>query len=242
MDIPAHVKAAIRYILNPQSPMFNIDDLKWTTSQQIIVVYRGQCNVSAKNIPRLGSNPLEISTNYKRPISTTLVLNQYIEQFACAQPGGRIFEIHVTPGVKYAFLSNSVQGFDINRDEVFQFLKDELAPGHFFKTKSLGQIRAAFFSRLSKEREVVFDPRTIAFVNEAGSPETWDGPSTKSVLQEVDKRGKPTGITREVDSYKTFMVAKKGGRGRSLRTHSTRRNKNGRRFARKSKGSRHGRH
>ena len=241
MEVPPRVKAVIRYVLNPRSPNFRIEDLAWTTAIQEIVVYRGQCNVSTKNIPRLGDNALEISTLHGRPISTALVLNQKIEDFACAFPGGRIFEIHLMPGTKYSYLSNSIGGFDVNRDEVFQFLKDELPEGAYYKTKSLGQIRAAFFNILGREREVVLDPTTIVFLKEDRSPETWDGPLTKAVLYEVDARGRQTGKTRMTDVYKTFIVPREG-RGRSLRTHSTRRSKNGRRFTRKPKNCRSRRH
>lgn len=241
MDIPTAVKAVIRYILNPYSPEFRLEDLTWATASQEMIVYRGQCNVSTKNIPRLGENPLQISTAYNRPISTSLVLNQHIEQFACAHPGGRIFEISIAPGVRYSYLRNSLRGFDVNRDEVFQFLKDELPVGSYYKTKSLGQIRAAFFSRLSKEQEVVLDPRGIVFTTQTGAPESWSGPMTKTLVYEVDSRGKPTGMTRLADVYRTYVVPQVG-RGRSLRTHSTRRNKNGRGSTRKSQGRRHGRY
>lgn len=240
--IPARVKAAIRYVLNPRSPHFRLEDLAWTTATQELVVYRGQCNVSTKNIPRVGNNPLEISTLHARPISTALVLNQHIEEFACAFPGGRIFEIHIMPGTKYCYINNSIGGFDVNRDEVFQFLKDELSVGQYYKTKSLAQIRAGFFNILSREREIVLDPSSIVFVKEDRSPETWNGPLTKAVLHEVNVRGKQTGVSRLTDVYKTFVVAKAGGRGRSLRTHSTRRSKNGRRLTRKPKDSRGRRH
>ena len=239
MDVPNRVKAAIRYVLNPRSPAFNIEDLVWSEVQpgQELVVYRGQCAVSEKNIPRLGDNPLAISTAYGRPISTSMILNQHIEEFACRYPGGRIFEIHLTPGTKYASIKDSLKDFDVNRNEVFQFLKDELPETSGYKKKSLAQLRGGFFYILAREKEILLDPRRIAFVNER-----WDNPMVQSVLQVVDERGKPTGQTRMVETYRTFVVPKTGGRGRSLRTHSTRRSKNGRRLTRKSKDSRSRRH
>jgi hypothetical protein len=237
--IPNRVKAAIRYVLNPRSPIFNMDDLVWTQVQpgQELVVYRGQCNVSPKLIPRVGDNPLIISTAYGRPISTSLVLNQHIEEFACQHPGGRLFEIHLTPGTKYAAIQNSLKGFAVNRDEVFQFLKDELPVGSFYKDKSLARIRGTFFYILAHEKEIILDPRSIVFVKEPKykSPETWDKPMVKSVLQVIDNRGKPTGQIRMAETYRTFVAPLAGGRGRSLRTHSARRSKNGRGLTRKSK-------
>lgn len=244
MEVPANVKAAIRYILNPQSPTFVLNDLVWKEVQpgEELVVYRGQCNVSTKNIPRLGDNPLQISTVYERPISTSRILNQHIEEFACQSPNGRIFEIHLTPGTPYANVKESLEGFEVNRDEVFAFLKDELPETNQYKSKSLAQIRGAFFNTLSREKELLLDPRKIVFVKEDKTPETWDNEMSQSTLQQIDRRGNPTGATRMVDTYKTFVVPKVEGRGRSLRRHFTRRSKNGRRFTRKSKDSRGSRH
>jgi hypothetical protein len=203
VPVPEHVKAVIRYVMTPSSNKFNPYALVWTTTSSRIVVHRGQCAQSAKNIPRVGSNPLEISLQYGKPISTSRVMTDKIREFSC-KPDGRLFEIHVVPGVLVADLRDSLKGYDVNNDAVFQFLKDELPTTSMWKTKSLGQLRAAFFATLGKEKEVLLDPFMGRFLKESGEPEDWSSPEVNGV-------------------YVTGFFPKKAGRRRTLRSRRKKR-------------------
>jgi hypothetical protein len=151
-----------------------------------------------KNIPRVGSNPFEISLEYGKPISTSTELTNKIRGFSC-KPKGRLFEIHVVPGVRIAELSDSIKGYTIT-PETFQFLRDELGRSSAWKTKSFGQLLAAFFTTLGKEKEVLLDPTKGWFRKESGDPEDWSSPEVNGV-------------------YVTGFFPKKGGRRRTLRSN-----------------------
>jgi hypothetical protein len=198
--VPAKVKAVIRYILNPRSPLFNMADLVPTVTTEEMVLYRGQCGQSDKKIPRLGNNPLEISLAYGRPISTSAQLSPAIWKFAC-KPEGRLFEIHVTRGVTVYILSKSLEKADLSRD-VFQFIKDELPADSGYKNRSVAQIRAAFFKKLAEEKEVLLDPNSGIFKKESGEIEDW----TSDEVARGDKT-----------VYVTGFFPKKAGRRRATR-------------------------
>lgn len=195
--VPDRVKAVIRHVMNPTSPKFNPSFLVWESTKSPLVLYRGQCGRSSKNIPRIGSSPLEIS-NYGKPISTSMTLTDKIKRFACEPPNGRIFEIHVVPGVPVARLRDSLNGHNVT-EAVFQFLKDELPDTSYYKKKSLEQIRRAFFSILMKENEVLLDPSKGRFLKESGESEDWKS-------DEIDGK------------YVTGFFPNKGGRRRTLRS------------------------
>ena len=197
--VPERVKAVIRYVMNPSSDKFKSVDLVWKITTAPLVVYRGQCAQSTKNIPRVGNNPREISLVYRKPISTSEKLTDKIRAFSC-KPGGRLFEIHVVPGVKVAVLRESLRGYDVNKDEVFQFLKNELPDSSAWKTHTLAQLRATFFRTLSSEQEVLLDPSAGRFLKESGDPEDWQSPEVNGV-------------------YVTGFFPKKGGRRRTLRSN-----------------------
>jgi hypothetical protein len=203
VPVPERVKAVIRYVMTPSSDKFNPYALKWTTIGDGVVVYRGQCAHSTKNIPRVGSNPREISLAYGKPISTSRELTDKIRGFSC-KPDGRLFEIHVVPGVRIADLRDSLKWYDVNNDAVFQFLKDELPDTSIWKTKSLAQLRAGFFATLGKEKEVLLDPYTGQFLKESGDPEDWSSPEVNGV-------------------YVTGFFPKKAGRRRTLRSRRKKR-------------------
>jgi len=208
VPVPERVKAVIRYVMNPSSDKFNPYALAWTTTQprrpgEKFVVYRGQCAQSTKNIPRVGSNPLEISLAYGKPISTSRELTDKIREFSCS-PRGRLFAIHVVPGVRIADLRDSLKGYDVNSDATFEFLTDELPPSSAWKTKSPGQLRAAFFATLGKEKEVLLDPFAGRFLKESGEPEDWSSPEVNGV-------------------YVTGFFPKKAGRRRTLRSRRKKR-------------------
>ena len=198
--VPAKVKAVIRYILNPRSPLFNMADLVSTVTTGETVLYRGQCDESDKKIPRLGNNPLEISLAYGRPISTSAQLSPAIWKFAC-KPNGRLFEIHVTRGVTVYILSKSLEKADLSK-EVFQFIKDELPDDSGYKTMSVAQIRAIFFKKLAEEKEVLFDPNSGIFRKESGEAEDWTS-------EEVARGDKTVDVTG--------FFPKKAGRRRATR-------------------------
>ena len=202
--VPEKVKAVIRYVLNPSSDKFNMSALDWKTTTEPLVLYRGQCSESKKAIARVGNNPLEISLQYGKVISTSASLTPKIKAFAC-RPNGRMFEIHVVPGVPVARLRDSLNGYNVT-EAVFQFLKDrdELPVTSIWKTKPLAQIRAAFFSTLMKENEVLLDPSKGRFLKESGEQEDWTSP-------EVDGK------------YVTGFFPTKGGRRRTLRSRRKRR-------------------
>jgi len=199
-DVPAKVKAVIRYILNSRSPLFNMADLVSTVTTEEMTLYRGQCAESTKKIPRIGNNPLEISLAYGRPISTSAELSPAIWKFAC-KPNGRLFEIHVARGVTVYILSESVEKADLSK-EVFQFLKDELPDDSGYKNRSVAQIRAVFFKKLAEEKEVLLDPNSGIFKKESGEIEDWTS-------EEVARGDKTV--------YVTGFFPKKAGRRRATR-------------------------
>ena len=203
MFVPDRVMAVIRRVMNQASAKFNSSFLVWEATKFPLVLYRGQCGRSSKNIPRVGTNPLEISTNYGEPISTSRAMTDKIREFSC-KPNGRLFEIHVVPGVLVADLRDSLKGYDVNNDAVFQFLKDELPTTSMWKTKSLAQLRAGFFKTLSDEQEVLLDPFVGRFRKESGEPEDWISPEVNGV-------------------YVTGFFPKKAGRRRTLRSRRKRR-------------------
>ena len=203
MFVPDRVMAVIRRVMNQASAKFNPSFLVWEATKSPLVLYRGQCGHSSKNIPRVGTNPLEISTNYGQPISTSRAMTDKIREFSC-KPDGRLFEIHVVPGVLVADLRDSLKGYDVNNDAVFQFLKDELPATSMWKTKSLAQLRAGFFKTLSDEQEVLLDPFAGRFRKESGEPEDWRSPEVNGV-------------------YVTGFFPKKAGRRRTLRSRRKRR-------------------
>jgi hypothetical protein len=203
VPVPERVKAVIRYVMNPISPEFKISDIVWTTTKSELTVYRGQCAQSTKNIPRVGSNPLEISLAYGKPISTSRELTDKIREFSC-RPSGRLFEIHVVPGIRIADLRDSLKGYDVNADATFEFLRDELPPSSAWKTKSPAQLRAGFFATLGKEKEVLLDPSAGRFLKESGEPEDWSSPEVNGV-------------------YVTGFFPKKAGRRRTLRSRRKKR-------------------
>ena len=127
-----------------------------------------------------------------------------IRGFSC-KPNGRLFEIHVVPGVLVADLRDSLKGYDVNNDAVFQFLKDELPDTSMWQTMSLAQLRAGFFKTLSDEQEVLLDPFAGRFLKESGEPENWRSPEVNGVYV--------TG----------FFPKKRGGRRRTLRSKPKRR-------------------
>jgi hypothetical protein len=126
-----------------------------------------------------------------------------IRGFAC-KPYGRVFEIHVVPGVIVADLRVSLRGYDVNNDAVFRFLKDELPATSMWKTKSLAQLRAGFFKTLSDEQEVLLYPSVGRFLKESGEPENWSSPEVNGV-------------------YVTGFFPQKAGRRRTLRSRRKRR-------------------
>jgi hypothetical protein len=202
VPVPERVKAVIRRVMTPSSDKFDLSALKWTTTTSPLVVYRGQCAQTTKAIPRVGNNPLEISLQYGKPISTSKEVTTKINGFAC-KPNGRLFEIHVVPGVLVADLGNSLREYNVD-ESTFQFLKDELPNTSGYNKLSLKQIRAAFFGTLAKEQEVLLDPSKGIFRNELGETEDWKSP-------EVDGK------------YVTGFFPTKGGRRHTLRSRRKKR-------------------
>jgi hypothetical protein len=250
------------YVLNPSSVTLN--DLPWSvccepdkvTGKTVgFVVYRGQSSAPKGSIPRLGFNPNEIRLDIGRPLSSSTELNQHIESFAA--PPGRLFLIHVTPGIKYINVksyisqysnSQSSNPFDV---DFFESISAALPPTSGFFGQKASRIAGEFWRRLAKEKEIILSPDNAKFRSETG-PETWSRPEAMvdAVLTEVyestskakgpdgkpvHKTGQPTGVTRKVKVYETGLFPLASGRGRTFRRTSKRRNKNGRRLTRQSK-------
>jgi len=202
VPIPEKVKAVIRRVLNPSSDKFVPSALIWKITTKPLVLYRGQCGKSTKAISRVGNNSLEISSQYGKPISTSASLTSKIQAFAC-KPDGRMFEIHVVPGVLVARLQDSINGYNVDK-ATFQFLKDELPDRSAYKNMSLDQILAAFFRTLKTENEVLLDLSKGVFRKESGEPEDWMSP-------EMDGK------------YVTGFFPINGGRRRTLRSRRKKR-------------------
>jgi len=203
VPVPEHVKAVIRRVMTPSSDKFDLSALKWTTTTSPLVVYRGQCAQTTKAIPRVGNSPLEISLQYGKPISTSRELTDKIRDFSCKPPSGRLFQIHVVPGVRIAELRDSLREYNVD-ESTFQFLKDELPNTSGYNKLSLKQIRAAFFGTLAKEQEVLLDPSKGIFRNERGETENWKSPEVNGV-------------------YVTGFFPKKAGRRHTLRSRRKKR-------------------
>jgi hypothetical protein len=190
-----------------------------------------------------------------RPLSTSSELNQHIESFAA--PPGRLFLIHVTPGIKYINVKKFISDYSYSQPSnpfdvaFFESIRRSLPPTSGFFDKKVSQIAGEFWRRLAKEKEIILSPDGATFRSETG-PETWSRPEAivDAVLTEVyeadskEKRpdGKPihrsgqlTGVTRKVNVYETGMFPLASGRGRTFRTKTLRRNKHGRRSTRQSK-------
>ena len=251
---PPDLRPIVKYVLSPSS--VKLEDLPWKEccdetiggTRVGFVVYRGQSGATASSIPRVGKTPMEIRLDFGRPLSTSTQLNQHIESFAA--PPGRIFLIHVTPGVRYVDIRKTLRDpkvgafLDSYRDLFFKSIQDGFPVENRLKTQSVSQVMGEFWRRIAKENEVILDPRDAEFRSELG-PETWDrrdgskDPAiVPAVVEEVytkpskekdPETGKPihrpgqkTGVTRVVDVYETGMFPKKKG-GRRLRGRTFRR-------------------
>jgi hypothetical protein len=261
--VPDGIRAIVLYVLNPSGVTLN--DLPWTvcckrdaiTGKTVgFVVYRGQSSRSNGAIPRLGSTPNEIRLDMSRPISTSTELNQHIESFAA--PPGRLFLIHVTPGIKYINVKKAISDYSYSQAPsnpfdlpFFESIREGLPATSGFKGKKPSQIAGEFWRRLAKEKEVILSPENAKFASETGA-ETWerkeamveatltevymsDSKEKKSDGKPLHRSGQPTGVTRRVKVYETGLSPLRNGRGRTFRRTSKRRNKNGRRLTRQSK-------
>jgi hypothetical protein len=263
------VRAVIRYVLNPSSPAFKSAELPWKICCEprkfdgaVVsnIVYRGQSGnpASKPGIPRVpGTDPMKIQLNLGKPISTSRKLSPIILKFATPSPG-RLFEIYVTPGVRYVSLKDAVGG-GIEDPRAFEFLLLELPDGSWYKKNNFNpdQLRTVFNDLINTEDEVLLDPASGEFKTEDNTPETWDRPERVVKLQSLDEHGnkkpfldKTTGKyvkDLNINVYTAAMFPKAVGgrrgsrviRGRTLRSHSKRRDKNGRRLAHKPKTRRH---
>jgi hypothetical protein len=267
-------KAAMRRILNSNRPdLFNKEDLLWKTvgDGEELIVYRGQCaNVTSKRASTATKqgffSPYEIRTDVGTVLSTSKVLTDTTEKFAKCPPletdtperrsGGRIFEIHLRPGVRYADLKDSLgvipqkelqafaDEFQANQD---QAIKDKLLEPEAARPWTAKRVSGILFPTAEKETEVLLDLGTIKFIHEDGTPETWgsdpkDAPPQVARMEFSLKRN--AARLPVVTAYRTYVVPKgKGGRrGRTFRTKTLRRNKHGSRFTRQSKHRLRNRH
>ena len=239
----------LQYVLDMPSKKYDLSKLPWVVSTGF-VVYRGQSGSSESKpgIPRKGFNPYEISMGFGAPISTSRQLTPRILQFSFPAPG-RIFKIHVMPGVRYVSIKDAVGG-SIEDPEVFEVLKKSLPEGHAYKEKSASDLLGLFNDIIDREDEVLLDLKGTEFRNAGGGLETWDGKEGDLVFSMgKDTKGKPRRFQNDkgqyvtslpVKIYETYLLPKaaggrRGSRGRTLRSTSKRRNKNGRGLADKPK-------
>ena len=199
-----------------RSNLYDLSKLPWTTSPAEFVVYRGQSGspASKPGIKRVGTVPHQISTEFGKPISTSRVLSKIVLGYAV--PEGRVFKIHVMPGIRYVSIKDTV-GEKLADPALFQFLSDELQAGdNKYKTWSLNRLQGVFNDIVNKEDEVLLDLSNAEFRNADDKPETWVGPLDTP--------------------YETYLVPKTAGgrRGRTFRRKAKRMNKNGHRPPRQS--------
>ncbi len=240
-------KTAIRYVLNMgktgrktedgQDIFISMDDFILTTEKYKQILYRGQCSTQKGSIPIRGKNPLEISLTLEpvKPLSTSSILSSKIEGFACHGGGaagagagagaeeeiGRIFEIHLLPGIPHVNLRDQVPGgLDFKSKKLlkdtFGVVKEEMDDTNGYKKATLKQLAGRFFNYLQSEQEVLLDPRKITFVAaknpgtsktvraEFGKPETWSAELVPRNSFQLDKNGYlqfADGTTKENDGY-----------------------------------------
>lgn len=251
------IRAIIRYVLSPGS--VRLQDLPWKVccdtmieGRQVgFVVYRGQSG-NPKFAPRRIAdqiNPYVIRTDVGRPLSTSTALNQHIQKFAA--PPGRMFMIHVVPGVRYVDILKEIETArsKIDTDEYFDTILKSLPETSVYRKGVPNEdpekvvppatpevLRKSFWSRVAKENEVILNLTGSEFKSETG-PETWNREEAKKVVKiEISP-----GVTEDVEVYETGVFPRKGGRGRTYRTKTLRRNKHGRRLTRQSKHRRRNR-
>lgn len=191
------------------------DDFLPSIDDKEKILYRGQCSSTTKFILTRGTNPLEISLKLEpiRPISASEMLTTKVEEYACykgkegneraagagagagAGAVGRIFEIHLQPNIPYVSLRAQIPKDFEKTDELlrqtFGVVQEEMDPESFWKDKSLIHLYGTFFSFLSKEREVLLDPRKIQFVKaDLATGETWSDALTVKKSFFLNSRGK----------------------------------------------------
>lgn len=217
-----------------------LDSLPWKTNASEFVVYRGQSgSVESKpGIPRVGSDATEIQTNFKRPISASKHLTATILRFSWPGPG-RLFKIHVMPGVKYVSIPDLV-------DETFNDLAlFELGTAEGgYKMKTPAQLQGAFKDIVAKENEVLLKLDGVKFKRPSGADETWKEAEIPLKFEMgLGKDGKPRKFHNDkgkyvteldITLYETYLFPQTSGRGRTFRRKPKRMNKNGRRSARQS--------
>jgi hypothetical protein len=246
----ADVRTIVRYVLNPAA--VKIEDLPWKKccdeiieGRQIgFVVYRGQSDNPKFRTVRGTFDASAIQTNLGRPLSTSKVLNMHIVSFA--SPNGRLFKIHVTPGVEYVDIRKAVEQAraTIDNDEYFAKVLDELPETSVYKKGTADKppatpevLRKRFWELVAKENEVIINPTGVYFRSETTAKETWN----RQGWEEDDARKiitieDPVGVFHEIEVYETGLFPVKAGRrGRTFRRSSRRRNKNGGRLTRQSK-------
>ena len=251
------IDAIVNYVLSPTK--VNITDFVWKKCcDQVIegrqvgfVVYRGQSIEPRFRTIKGRFNPNKartIQTTLGRPLSTSTELNMHIISYAL--PDGRVFKIHVTPGVEYVDVVGELKKAEKEgklNDDYFQKVLDSLpVDGAYRKGKvdektgevlrepiTTGkQMKEAFWKLVAKENEVILNPTGIYFRSETDPEETWNNPDSWQTV----KIESPPGVINDIEVYETGAFPKKAGRrGRTFRRKARRLNKNGSRPTRKSK-------
>ena len=256
------VDTIVKYVLNPTK--VNITDLVWKKccdkvieGRQIgFVVYRGQSVNPRFRTTKSKSDATAIQTNLGRPLSTSKQLNMHIVSYS--YPDGRLFKIHVTPGIEYVDVVGELKKAEeegkLTNDYFQKVLETLPVDGAYRKGKvdkdgnvvvkpiTTGeQMKEAFWKLVSKENEVILNPTDLCFRSETTEKETWNRQGwAEDDARQMIKIEDPPGVINEIEVYETgaFPCSKEkkaGRRGRTFRRKARRLNKNGSRPTRKSK-------
>jgi hypothetical protein len=249
----SEIDTLVRYVLSPAT--VKIQDLPWKKcceetieGRQIgFVVYRGQSENPRFRTVRGTFDPTAIQTNLGRPLSTSKILNMHIVSFA-SPPNGRLFKIHVTPGVEYVDIRKALDQAreQIDTDEYFAKVLEELPATSTYKKATADKppatpdvLRTKFWNLVGKENEVILNPTGIYFRSEKSPKETWNRQGwSEDDARQIMTIEDPDGVSHDIEVYETGAFKKPEGAGRCGRTFrrsSRRRNKNGGRLTRQSK-------
>lgn len=253
------VDAVVKYVLSPTK--VNITELPWKKCCEKVmegrqvgfVVYRGQSVNPRFRTTKSRADATAIQTNLGRPLSTSKELNMHVVSYS--RPDGRMFKIHVTPGVEYVDVVGELKKAEEEgklTNDYFQGVLETLPEDGAYRKGKVdettgevirepittgAQLKEAFQKLVAKENEVILNPTGLCFRSETTDPETWNRQGWKEEdAREVIKIEDPPGVFNDVEVYETgAFPCKAGRRGRTFRRKARRLNKNGSRPTRKSK-------
>jgi hypothetical protein len=220
------IDAIVNYVLSPTK--VNITDFVWKKCcDQVIegrqvgfVVYRGQSVKPRFRTTQDKSDATAIQTNLGRPLSTSTKLNMHVVSYS--RPDGRVFKIHVTPGIEYVDVVGDLRKADaegkLDNDYFQRVLETLPAEGAYRKGKvdketgavirqpiTTGeQLKEAFWKLVAKENEVILNPRGLCFRSETTEKETWNRQGWEEEdARETIRIEDPPGIFNDIEVYET---------------------------------------